>query len=100
MVVARYSFRRGMAGLNDYAALIEEYLKLLKDRYGDQLVSLSVFGSVVRGEAGEGSDLDLLAVIEGLREDVGSRLKEVAEVKLGLKAAKPTDSCRQGGYLF
>ncbi|MEM1538283.1 MAG: nucleotidyltransferase domain-containing protein [Candidatus Nezhaarchaeales archaeon] len=77
-----------MFGLNDYIPLINEYLEILKDRYGDRLVSLSVFGSVVRGEAGEGSDVDLLVVIEGLQEDIGSRLREAAEVKRRLKGSE------------
>lgn len=66
--------------------LLEDYLKLLKGIFKDRLVSLCLFGSVVRGEYGEGSDIDLLVVVKNLPVDVGSRIKITVPLKLKLKS--------------
>lgn len=39
-----------------------------EERLGDQLLSLTLYGSVARGTAGTGSDVDLLAVVETERD--------------------------------
>jgi predicted nucleotidyltransferase len=43
-----------------------ELLDRLKGRFGDGLVTVAVFGSRARGEAGPHSDLDVLVVAQGL----------------------------------
>lgn len=52
--------------------LVEALASALREFFGDNLVSVILFGSVARGEAGELSDLDLLIVCEELP---GSRWK-------------------------
>lgn len=54
------------------AVLIEAVLSALRSCFRENLVSVVLFGSVARGEAGELSDLDLLIVCEELP---GSRWK-------------------------
>lgn len=44
---------------------LAEFLDRLKNRFGDGLVTVAVFGSRARGEAHADSDLDLLVVAEG-----------------------------------
>lgn len=44
--------------------LAQQYAELLRDRLDDRLVSVVLFGSVVRGEAGPYSDIDLFIVLE------------------------------------
>lgn len=44
---------------------LAEFLDRLKNRFGDGLVTVAVFGSRARGEARADSDLDLLVVAEG-----------------------------------
>jgi uncharacterized protein len=46
--------------------LAEEYARLLRSSFGDDLVSVVLFGSVARGDATERSDIDLLVVASGL----------------------------------
>ena len=60
-------------GKRDRASLPEPYMRLtckllkaLKDKLGDRLISLVVYGSVARGEAKRDSDLDLLIVARDL----------------------------------
>ncbi len=53
-------------------ALIAEALgrfrAALRERFGDRLRELVLFGSQARGEATEESDVDLLVIVEGLTE--------------------------------
>ncbi len=44
--------------------LAVEYAEILQRCLGEQLVSVVLFGSVARGEAGPTSDIDLLIVVE------------------------------------
>ena len=44
--------------------LAREYTEALKETLGDRLVSVVLFGSVARGEAGPTSDIDLFVVLE------------------------------------
>jgi len=46
--------------------LAERYTEQLRVALGDRLVSVVLFGSVARGEASQGSDIDLYIVAEGL----------------------------------
>ncbi|MDQ7030174.1 MAG: nucleotidyltransferase domain-containing protein [Ardenticatenia bacterium] len=51
--------------LNTYLQrLAREYTETLKETLGDRLVSVVLFGSVARGEAGPTSDIDLFVVLE------------------------------------
>lgn len=56
----------------------------LTTRFGKDLVSVVVFGSFARGEAKEGSDLDLLIVLKELPREV-DRLRLSASVSSLLK---------------
>ena len=56
-------------------ALLQALLDALREFFRDNLVSVVLFGSVARGEAGELSDVDLLIVCEDLP---GSRWKRYA----------------------
>ena len=44
--------------------LAREYVEALKETLGDRLVSVVLFGSVARSEAGPTSDIDLFVVLE------------------------------------
>jgi predicted nucleotidyltransferase len=49
------------AGLHDLA---KRYAAKAKEALGDRLVSIALFGSVARGQAGPGSDIDLFVVLQ------------------------------------
>jgi predicted nucleotidyltransferase len=60
-------YRVGVEHLGEpYRTVVSELFKALLAKWGDRLVSLVVYGSVARGEAGRDSDLDLLVVGRGL----------------------------------
>lgn len=51
-----------MKTLPEITTVLHAHLAELRERYG--ITNIAVFGSVVRGEAKEGSDVDLLAEVE------------------------------------
>lgn len=53
-----------MIANSTYRALAERFAAALRDRLGDQLVSVVLYGSVARGEARPESDIDLFVVVE------------------------------------
>ena len=56
-------------GIEDYRPVLEWVLGRLHRRLGDQLLAVTLFGSVARGEADPYSDLDLLIVHQGTRQE-------------------------------
>lgn len=69
----------------EYRDLAAEYAELVKAHFGDRLVSLCFFGSVVRGEASPDSDIDALIVADGLPRDYGSRIRDTNRIHESLK---------------
>jgi uncharacterized protein len=55
-----------------FTAELERYVALLEERFGEDLVSVVLFGSRARGTARPDSDVDLVVVVRGLP---GSRLE-------------------------
>lgn len=46
-------------------AILDELKQRLSDLYGDRLVELILYGSQARGDAEDGSDIDVLIVLKG-----------------------------------
>ncbi len=64
-----------------YNEILERLIESLKDKYGDRLVSVVLFGSVARGEARKDSDIDLIIVIDGLPKSKIKRQEGFIEVE-------------------
>ena len=75
-------------GLKDVIDLLNLYIDMVKKHFKDRLISIAVFGSIVRGEAGSNSDIDMLIVIKNLPQDVGKRVRTFTEIKFKLKSFK------------
>lgn len=58
--------------------LARRYADLLRQHFGDRLVSIVLFGSVARGDASAASDLDLLIVAEDLPQGQFARKRLLA----------------------
>ena len=72
-----------------YAHVLREHLPELRERYGVE--SLGIFGSYVRGEEKEGSDLDVLVEVDQTRPfgffayiRLEQELSEMLDVKVDL----------------
>lgn len=60
---------------------LDRFLETLQSRWGEELISVVLFGSWARGEAKEGSDIDLFIVKEGLPRNRSDRYREMLAVK-------------------
>jgi hypothetical protein len=81
----------------EYVGLIEKYCSLIKNHFRDRLISICLFGSVARGEANQGSDIDILIVADDLPIDIGMRIKETNYVHENLKKSEAYISLRKSG---
>ncbi len=52
-------------GPDDILPLVRRLKRRLEEAYGDRFAGLRLFGSYARGEAGPGSDVDLLVLLHG-----------------------------------
>lgn len=59
-------------GVSAHRATFQRFLEELRQTLGDRVEAVILFGSVARGEEGEGSDVDVLIIVEdeGVREEV------------------------------
>jgi len=78
-----------------YKNYLQEIMEQLKKRLGQSLLSVVLFGSVSRGKAGEGSDIDLLVVSEGFSGSLGSRLELFNEIEKDLLSSESRTKLRQ-----
>jgi len=74
---------------------LDEILNQLKERLGQTLVSVVLYGSVARGEAGEGSDIDLLVVSRVFGRSLRSRFELFNEVENSLLPSESRRKLRQ-----
>lgn len=71
----------------DLAALLDRLALELKELYGERYRGLVLYGSYARDEADEGSDVDVLLLLEGEVDATQELLRaEEAEWPLSLKA--------------
>jgi predicted nucleotidyltransferase len=66
-------------------AILQELRARLERLYGDQLVGLLLYGSQARGDAEEGSDIDVLVVLQGpidALDEIARSGADVAELSL------------------
>lgn len=64
-----------------YFNLICKALRSLAERYGEDLISVVLYGSVARGSAKPTSDIDLLVVSDSFTGSVASRIDELVDLE-------------------
>ena len=72
----------------DIEEMLDDLVTVLVGRHGDNLVSVVVFGSVGRGQARAGSDVDLLVVFRDLPRDRHERFLVFHEALLELRSRR------------
>ena len=68
----------------DLFDLAKRYAAKAKEILGDRLVSIALFGSVARGQAGPGSDIDLFVVLQEASSGMLSRRRLLDPVRQSL----------------
>ncbi|ADN51472.1 nucleotidyltransferase family protein [Vulcanisaeta distributa] len=69
-------FRKGLDFIKEpYRTVIQNLLNSLIRLYGDNLVSLVIYGSVARGVQRRDSDIDMLVIFEELPKPMSDRIK-------------------------
>ncbi|MGH7340330.1 MAG: nucleotidyltransferase domain-containing protein [Candidatus Rokuibacteriota bacterium] len=70
--------QHGVSGVSErLRTAADSYARSLGRRLGDNLVSVVLYGSVARGEARDGSDIDLLVVCDDLPDGRFARLRRL-----------------------
>lgn len=64
--------------MDDLSKILPVLKARLRERYGERLVKLVLFGSHARGEATEDSDIDVLAVLKEI-DNAGDELFDASE---------------------
>jgi len=55
---------------NSIKSILEEAKLRLKEFYGNRLKGIVLYGSYARGDATDGSDIDLIVLLEGMNDPV------------------------------
>ena len=66
--------------------ILDEVKKCLEEIYGDKLKGIILYGSYARGDFTDGSDIDLILLLEDMKDPLAEREKYFNEIwKLDLK---------------
>ena len=65
----------------------KEMVDCYRVAYGDDIVEIILYGSYARGDYSKDSDIDIVAVVHGSREQLQEKLKEIWDVsaEIGLE---------------
>lgn len=66
-----------MLSEHELKLITESIAKVYKHHYGSQLTRIYLYGSYARGDHDAESDIDLVAIVKGTRENIEKTLKKV-----------------------
>ena len=66
--------------MRDISKILDEFLQKCKQKFGDNLISIILFGSYARGTATEYSDVDLLIIAKNLPKRRIERYKIIRDI--------------------
>jgi len=82
-----------------YSSLLRRYCEILREKFGERLVGILLFGSIARGDWKKDSDIDLLLVIRGWKDKkVWERLRELSIAKEILRESREFHETLSNGY--
>lgn len=70
---------------NELDIILNELGKTYKAVYGEKLDRITLYGSYARGDYGDNSDLDVVAIVHGERKKLQEQLKQVWDVSSELE---------------
>ena len=65
--------------------LLEQYTEILQKIYGKHLKTVILYGSYARGDYQKDSDIDIVAIVQGSREELQAKLKQVWDASADLE---------------
>ena len=71
---------KGTLGYSEYKPLLDQFVRQLQTTLGENVVSIVLYGSVAREEAGPYSDVDLLLVLEKASPIYRDRLQHILPI--------------------
>src|SRR5574341_1022066 len=78
-----------MLGYKDYKQILNRFKQRLQEKFGANLLSLVLFGSVARGTAGDESDIDLLIILNETPASYYKCLEPIIGIELKLRGSSP-----------
>ena len=82
-----------------YSALLSDYIQLLEETFGGNIVSAVLFGSVAKGEARNDSDIDICLIFRSLPKSRHQRTLLIFPVIKALREKKSYITLYKDGYL-
>ena len=66
-----------MCSQNELDVLLKEIAAIYRKVFGDDIVKIVLYGSYARGTVDAESDIDIVAIVKGEREELQRKLREV-----------------------
>lgn len=65
---------------NELDNILKKVAALYREVYGDKIVRILLYGSYARGTASEDSDIDIVALVNGEREQLQQDIKKIWDI--------------------
>lgn len=82
----------------EYQNLLKDFIRILKERFKEDIVSIVLFGSVARGNAKKKSDIDLCLIIKNLPKSRFQRNRLLSCPLADLRETRSYKELRMKGY--
>lgn len=74
-----------MCTKNELKIILNKIAKVYESVYGTDIVSILLYGSYARGDYQKDSDIDIVAIVQGNREELQAKLKQVWDASADLE---------------
>lgn len=74
-----------MCNKSELHIILSTIAKAYQDIYGSNVSSIMLYGSYARGDNGQDSDIDIVAIVHGERQDLQAKLKQIWDLSSDLE---------------
>jgi predicted nucleotidyltransferase len=100
--LAVYAIGSGLEGYAEvqgsYVRLILLFIRKIFEKYGGNVFSIVLYGSVARRRAEKNSDVDLLLIIDGLPLSYSKRIEDLVSLEFDESIRRELEFLRREGY--
>lgn len=86
-----------MVGYSEYKELLGDFINIVKNTLGDQVISIILYGSVARGTAKTDSDVDLLLILKEAAPQYWKRLQPFFSILKEMKKQQSWEKLENQG---